>query len=290
MTGRLVWIPAIMVYLHLPHAAPGERWWSPVSTGTAVHTDYHAALVSALCETVERDAIALTWLQKLPLPGIELDSVPVLLAPYMERASRTPWVRTHLFDATTDIGIPTVYGVHVAAHDPKCATIVTASTELDPARAIGKVLREAAAVRVAMRHQEPTVTDPDRFTNVWDGALYTGAPRHAHTFEFLLAGRPSVGLSALPRYSFDSSRDELAFVLGRLAGRGMEAYAVDLTTDEAERAGMCGVRVVVPDLQPLSFVHRAQYRGHRRLYQAPQDMGHPSRAEADLNTWPQPFA
>ncbi|MFC7479479.1 hypothetical protein ACFQX7_04670 [Luedemannella flava] len=70
----------------------------------------------------------------------------------------------------------------------------------------------------------------------------------------------------------------------------MDAYVVDLTSDEALRAGMTVVRTVIPRLQPLSFSYRARYLGHPRLYRAPARMGHPTRSEAELNPWPQPFA
>jgi ribosomal protein S12 methylthiotransferase accessory factor len=50
------------------------------------------------------------------------------------------------------------------------------------------------------------------------------------------------------------------------------------------------VRAIVPGLQPLTFHYRARFLGHPRLYQAPARMGYPTRLEAELNAWPQPFA
>ncbi len=66
--------------------------------------------------------------------------------------------------------------------------------------------------------------------------------------------------------------------------------AVDLTTDEARQAGATVVRVAVPRLMPLSFVHRARYLGHPRLYEAPRAMGHPVLDEDEITRLPQPFA
>ena len=66
----------------------------------------------------------------------------------------------------------------------------------------------------------------------------------------------------------------------------MDAYAVDLTTDEARRAGLVVVRVLIPGLQPLSFNQLAQFRGHPRLYDAPRAMGHTSHVEEELNPFP----
>jgi ribosomal protein S12 methylthiotransferase accessory factor len=70
----------------------------------------------------------------------------------------------------------------------------------------------------------------------------------------------------------------------------MEAFVVDLSTDEALRCGVRIVRVLIPALQPLSFNYRARYLGHPRLYDAPMQMGHPVHQEEQLNHWPQPFS
>jgi len=82
----------------------------------------------------------------------------------------------------------------------------------------------------------------------------------------------------------------LAAVLSLFRRRGMDVYAVDLSTDEAVRAGIWVVRVIIPSLQPLGFYYRARYLGHSRLYEAPERMGYPVHSEAQLNHWPQPFA
>jgi ribosomal protein S12 methylthiotransferase accessory factor len=70
----------------------------------------------------------------------------------------------------------------------------------------------------------------------------------------------------------------------------MDAVAVDLTTDELRDAGLRVVRVVVPQLMPISFTHRARYLGTPRLsaYVA-RRTGAPF-TEADVNPAPLPFA
>ncbi|AYK09235.1 hypothetical protein D8Z77_19285 [Brevibacillus laterosporus] len=72
---REVWVPAIMTYLHLSAESMGERFWLPISTGCAAHVSIEEALISAICEVIERDAISLTWLQQISLPHIEFDEM-----------------------------------------------------------------------------------------------------------------------------------------------------------------------------------------------------------------------
>ncbi|HZU66452.1 MAG TPA: YcaO-like family protein [Ktedonobacteraceae bacterium] len=291
LDGRLVWVPAVMVYLHIPFLSRGERIWLPISTGCAAHTSLERALAGAICEVLERDAISLTWLQQLPLPRIELDVVPGWLEPYLERNARASSGVEHLFfDATTDMGIPTVYSIQLSPRNDKLATLVMCSTELDPAAAIAKVIRESASSRIAMQaHGEPPASWDD-FLHVFDGASYMGYRDRLPAFDFLVHSPHRRRLSEMPVLKSGEARQDLRTLLARLKERNMETIAIDISTDEALRVGMRVVRVIIPALQPLSFSYRARYLAHPRLYDAPRHMGYPVRSEDQINPWPQPFA
>jgi ribosomal protein S12 methylthiotransferase accessory factor len=108
--GRERFVPAVMTHLYLRPTSQ-ERIWQEISTGVAAHTRLEAALISAICEVIERDAIAITWLARLQLPRIEFTTpLPAALATNFELLKRS-LVQQYFFDATTDIGIPTVYAV-----------------------------------------------------------------------------------------------------------------------------------------------------------------------------------
>ncbi|GIF05518.1 YcaO-like family protein [Actinoplanes siamensis] len=287
-TREPAWVPAVLVYMHFP-AHGAERVANPISTGAAAHPDPVRAICGALCEVIERDAISLTWLQQLPLPRLELDTVGPDLQRYLDLYGGRD-VAIHLFDGTTDLGIPTVYGVSVAPHHPRLRTVVSCATGLDPQAAAVKAIAETVSVRIALQGYEPLADDVRDFTGVSDGAAYLARPEHAAAFDFLLAGPARRRLSDLPVLATGDPAEDLRVVLSRLDERGMDSYLVDLTPDEALRAGMTVVRAVVPGLLPLSFSYRSRYLGSPRLYQAPVRMGYPSRPETELNAWPQPFA
>lgn len=289
LDGRTVWVPAVMVYLHVPPASPAERFTLPISTGCAAHVDLASAILNALAEVIERDAIALTWLQRLSLPRLELDGLPTVAAEYLERQGRGG-VTTHLFDATTDLGVPTVYGVETAPHNRRLATMVMCATALDPVDAVIKVLREAASCRIALSNAPSPPARIDDFLRVFDGAVYMGHADRREAFSFLLETPHRRRLSDVRSLATGDPVRDLARAAERLRDRGMEAVVVDLTSDEARRAGFRVVRVVVPALQPLSFAHRSRYLAHPRLYDAPARMGHVVRTEEEINPWPQPFA
>jgi ribosomal protein S12 methylthiotransferase accessory factor len=299
---RPVWVPAVHVWLKNPPEALGERISHPVSTGCAVHTDVTAAVVNGLLEVVERDSIALTWLQRLRLPRLTFDADD--LSPrqrqFAARAAN-PHVRTRFYDATTDLGIPVIYGVQLADHDAELAQVVAATCDPDPGDAVAKLYREAASLRIALRHHIANTARPvagagggdggEPLVNVVGGAAEAGPLAARDRFSFLLEGeREERPLAALPRPASSDPRTVLDWLLERLHARGCEVVAVDLTTDEARQAGATVVRVAVPQLMPLSFVHRARYLGHPRLYEAPRAMGHPVLGEDEITRLPQPFA
>ncbi|MGP3975325.1 YcaO-like family protein [Streptomyces sp. 8N114] len=297
---RPVWVPAVHVWLKNPPEALGERVSHPVSTGCAVHTDVTAAVVNGLLEVVERDSIALTWLQRLRLPRLTVDTelLTEKQRQFVERAAN-PHLRTQLYDATTDLGIPVIYGVQLADSDPELAQIVAATCDPDPGDAVAKLYREAASLRIALRHHitnsakkaSTSEESGEKLVDVVGGAAQAGPLAARDRFSFLLDGeREERPLAALPRPSATDPRTVLGWLLERLHARGCEVVAVDLTTDEARQVGATVVRVLVPQLMPLSFVHRARYLGHPRLYEAPRAMGHPVLDEDEITQLPQPFA
>lgn len=291
-TGQVCWMPAMAVYLHLPFSSIGERFTIPISTGCALHSDALLALRNALLEVIERDSVALTWLQQIRWPRLETSQLSD--SDQVVRALRpTAAGEMQLFDATTDVGIPTVYGVDISANHPHLRQVVVAVTSWDFDSAVIKLAREAMSCRIALQHRQLETSDPTQFYTVHDGALYMAAPQRSAAFDFLLDDALGPRGDRQPARTLPSKAtpaQSVRWLLEALTERNMDAYAVNLTTREVADAGLFCVRVVVPKLMPLSFVHAAQFRGSRRLYEAPAAMGYPVRGESELNPWPQPFA
>jgi ribosomal protein S12 methylthiotransferase accessory factor len=294
MDGEIVFVPAVMSFLYLRYSNPAERICLPISTGCAAHISLEKAILSAILEVVERDAISITWLQKLSLPQIDFDEIPANLQPYWSALHRgATSIRSFFFDATTDVGFPTVYGVQVCPANPRATTLISCSTALDPAEAVAKVVRDMAHIRVAFRNRHPIPERWDDFTDIFHGATFMARAEQAHAFDFLLQSRATRKLSDLCRAAAvwqGNDQKKLAAVVQRLRSMRLNTYVVELSTDEALRAGMRAVRVIIPGLQPLSLHYRARFLGHDRLYQCPRAMGYHVHSEADLNHWPQPFA
>lgn len=301
--GREVFVPAVLVYLKFPVRSPSERFINMVSTGTTAHSDLREAVLGGLLEVVERDAIALTWLQRLRLPEVVVD--PADLDPEVaeyHRVGTSTELTVHLRDATTDYGIPILYAVQTSEVDTELAQVVAATCDLDPQRALAKIYRELVSLRIALRSHARSprakeVTGQDM--TVVGGALADAAPSMRHVFDFLLEGpRPARRLADVGRPELRSTRgpsagsaaDPLARVVSALERAGSEAVVVDITTDEARQVGMHVVKALVPEAVPLSFSHHARYLATPRLYDAPRAMGLTAHDEAGINPVRQPFA
>jgi ribosomal protein S12 methylthiotransferase accessory factor len=288
------WVPSAMAIYGLPRRAAAESFVLSISTGYAVHSDMHTALCAAICEVVERDAIEVLWQQCLPLPLVD----PAL---YTDSCRRVlSWLgdrfqRMLLFDATTDIGVPTVYALTIASHDAKlmhstgCATGRTLSHAAEKAVLENLIVITNRDSETAQTAERPVNADFQNFWAIDDGMRYMGLREHSSAFSFLASGcedrtrQPCGELPADPE-------ERLWWLVDALAEKGMQVIAVDRTTNELHAAGLTAYCVVIPDLQPMSLHPLARYRAHPRLYRAPVAMGYPSRPEKDLNPWPQPFA
>ncbi|MFI6344450.1 YcaO-like family protein [Streptomyces sp. NPDC050560] len=287
LAGEPVWTPSVLACYGVTESVPAEYFACRISTGFAVHTDPVEAVVRGLLEIVERDANALLWLQRLPLPPVApeaLDAPVRSLVAWCESRFR----RVRLFDATTDLGIPVVYCVVAADHDPRAHRVVGAGAARDLGSAARKALLEAIGATRYVHASGAAPADPALMRAAGDTTRYMGLPEHAPAFGFLLdddTRPPAPRRPPLPR----DPREALAELLRRLAAIGARPVAADRTPRELADAGLTAVSVVVPDLQPMSLEPPVQFTAHPRLYRAPARMGHRVLSRQELNPWPQPL-
>lgn len=284
-TGEDRWLPLVMAtYRTVPR--PEEKFVFRVSTGFAVHTDPLEAVFRGLCEVAERDAIALTWLQRLPLPTARLTASAQL-------SGMLSWCEQHflevtLFDATTDVEVPTVYLIMVAPHDHSLRNIIGCGTGRNLSEAAANALGETILLRSAMA-STPEVGEIKEIRRLADSAKYMAHADRSTAFDFLTRDGPGP-VQKEPKALPQDTSLALRQIITRLTAIGTEVVVVDFTTDELRDVGLTAVNVVIPALQPMSLLPGAQFRSHRRLYRAPAAMGMRTLPEADLNPWPQPFA
>lgn len=282
-------VPAVTTHIYL-HPSRADNFWQQISTGVAAHFDPAEAMVSAICEVIERDATAMVWLARLGLPRIELTQPlpPVLADNY--RVLQRSLVRHIFFDATTDVGIPTVYAVQLLQGHPHTAQYVNCACGFSAAAACAKTIREAAPARPALEGIDDVPRDVREFRSLYDGAHHLGRPEHRGAFDFLLDSPRRMALADMEIDAPASAGGRLRYLVERLRSLDLEVVMVDLTSDELRRLGVWVVRAVVPGLMPMSSVQRGRFLGTPRLYAYPRRAGYGQLTEDDINPLPQPFA
>jgi ribosomal protein S12 methylthiotransferase accessory factor len=291
-SGRRKWIPAVLSHV-FPRPWSTERFAIPISTGTAVHSDELLAIAAALSEVIERDAIALTWLLRRPLKRIAHARQDLRHGPSaVQNLLESPEFR--LYDATTDLGMPTVYARRIRSGNPKVMNVVGCATAFDYSTAIAKALREVIMVSRTLEQGSFTprreVLDCEA---IQDGAVFMARPEYAHAFEFL-DGNGEVALADLvgaePLAANTSAAGRARWLFDKLSALGMDVYLVNLTCDELVDVGLHCIRAVVPQLMPMSLVQRARFLGTPRLRSFGTAAGLRRRIPSDINPFPQPFA
>lgn len=288
---RTAYVPLILTHLY-PRAWTSERFTYPISTGTALHPDPYRAIVSAILEVIERDALSVNWILRRPLRRIVIgaESRPLFDAATWELIRRDDIL---LYEATTEFGVPIIYARRYRPAHPRCVNIFGCACDPNILDALGKAAREAVMISHALEattHRPPT--DPMDCTLIIDGACMMMSPERTDAFDFLAEGG-TVQLSALldTRTSIPPEpTDQMRWLVTRLSEHDQRVYLTEISSDEVRDVGLRVFRAVLPGMMPLSFVHRSRFLASRRLADAHASM-HPSASLADsINPWPQPFS
>jgi ribosomal protein S12 methylthiotransferase accessory factor len=287
---RSVWVPAQFVCLPYPPAGDEPTYLLHVSSGTACSNDITSAIRSGLCEAIERDGFMMHWLAAIP--GRRVDVASALGDVFTKRYSR-PGIEYHVFDFSTDLGIPTYFCAVVEPAAPQVWLAVGAATRPDATEAIQKAVMESVQTRVWLRQM--VNSEGLRTFDSWDQVrtfedhvhLWGDRSMRSH-LSFLLDSPHTVA----PLHT-DAPKDaagQVDWLVAQLASKGLEAVVVDMTPPDVDSLGLKVVRCLVPGALPLSSDHRFQAIGGTRLYTVPQKLGvHALRGPNSSNPVPHPF-
>ncbi|MER5770829.1 YcaO-like family protein [Streptomyces sp. NPDC001985] len=294
-TGAPVLVPASQVHMHY-RRLPGESPIAPsVSTGLAAAPTYRQALVGGLCEIIERDALAISWLHRLPPRPVapEVVAASSRVSYLLEQA--TAW-RVRFHDLSLDLAPSSV--VAVMEHGSGADRVMSfgSACRLSPVKAVEKAFLEAAQgltyVRRLLRRYEDWQVAED-FSDVDDfnkhAVLYTKHPALRERAGYLVHPSSPAPRTRPARPPYDESAapaDPLDTLVEAVRAAGHSVYAVDLTTPDVRRLGVRVVRVLVPGLQHLAGSHGCRMLGGRRLREVVARLGHDSAPD---NPYPHPL-
>lgn len=293
--GRPAYLPAQLVYLGRPDAAAEPLVGYSTSNGLACGASREEAVLSGLLELVERDAFMITWYARLSLPQLDWGG-SARLRELDDAFFAGTGGSYRVVDLSAFLDVPVVLAV-VRGEGRLPAVSVGAAAAASVEEAWLKALGEAFAVRIwgeFLLHEQPDRRFEPGFGDIETFAdhVHLFARReHAFRADFLTASRERRAVAEVPRLEGERPLERIRALVARLAARGMEAYAVDVTSPDIAEAGLAVVKVVVPELCPLDVHQHARYLGAPRLRRVPLELGL-RQAElelAELNPDPHPF-
>ena len=246
MTGRSVLVPHELVHADYTHPAPPGHGCFPSSTnGLASGGHPLEAICYAICEVIERDAIAI-WYQRASefRARSRIDPSTIAGAP----AARSLWdlvkragLDVALWDATSDTGVATFHCLICDMAGSEGHIGLGSGCHPDSAEALARALAEAAQTRL-------NYISGARDDLGFDEFLPAGRQAKRRAAAALLElGPPARDFSAVPSRAAPTFRDDLDWLLERLAAVSVsEVAAIDLTRDGSE---FSVVRVVIPGLE-----------------------------------------
>ena len=274
-------LPAAFVYLVSPTPRPEDHVTAITSNGLAAGPDLNGAILGGLYEVIERDALMITWLNKLPATEIEAPEAGCYSAEI---------IRHYAY-----FGVK----VRLVSNPPGqgAARLIGMGCDLDPVAAVDKAVFELCQARPSMNARLQSGDPADRLKGYEDIAdlddhpLFHAIPANLHEFDFLFAGKERLRLDQMARPE-GGVEEALETVVAAATTSGARVAYVDITTPDIAPLGPRVVRTFVTGLQPIHFGYGQGRFGGRRVFDAPVAWGYRETplAEADLNPCPHPLA
>ena len=298
---RPILVPELLAYYSL---GCGEGFVYETSNGCALGGSLEEAILYGIFEVLERDSFLLTWYAKLPLPRLDPYSAnDEELALMVDRARAAAGYDIHLYNATMEHGIPSVWAM-AKNRKPKGLNLICAGgAHLDPVRATKSAIHELAGMMLTLdgnfeakqEEYERMLDDPFLVQQMDDHGMLFGLKQAEGRLRFLLDDNR-------PLRTFDEEfkqwekhadlTDDLQDVLLQFKLLGLDVLVVDQTTPELKKNGLHCVKVLIPGMLPMTFGHHlTRITGLDRVLKVPMELGYvkePLTME-QLNQDPHPF-
>jgi ribosomal protein S12 methylthiotransferase accessory factor len=295
--GSAVALPAGLVYLIFPPPRMEDYFAPSTSNGLAAGASLEGAILSGLCELMERDAMLITWMNRLP--AVELDFGHTAgIAGRIYRHYAHFGIELRAFLMPSDLPAATVMAISFEDDPARPANVVGLGCHPDPNVALLKALfelcqgRPAEASRFASKPPQGRLNNYDDVHTLDDHSAFMSQMERRHEFAFLWQSGETKRVDELPSWSNGDVVQDLARCAAELAVMGHPPAYVELTTPDLVDYDVHVVRVIAPGLQPVHFGHGQERLGGERLFKLPQKLGFADRVrtDSDLNPCPHPLA
>ncbi|NEU57122.1 YcaO-like family protein [Halorussus sp. MSC15.2] len=236
----------------LGEATGGDPYFFTSSNGLACGPDLASALVGAIYESVERDAVMRSWYRQDPPTRLSLDEWPALERERRRLGNDFGDYRLCRFE--TDSEFHTLGAVYVDERERAPKFLFGAAADLDFEAAVRDALVEATqglrSMKTALAYDGPEDVASPNVLNLDENFKYYMYPENFDEVSLFFEGPREVAPDRESR-TFPTPERELDACLDALDAVGATPIAYDLTTAGVEETGLRVARVVAPELVSL---------------------------------------
>jgi thiazole/oxazole-forming peptide maturase SagD family component len=238
--GEKRYLPTGFLYFGVP--AEGARQVCADSNGNAAGSSTEDAILQGALELIERDAVALWWYNRTPMPGVELESFdePWLREMLSHYASigRALWV----LDLTSDFGVPVMAALSRRLDGLHEHVVFGFGAHFDPRIAVRRAVTELNQLLPVVLERGHDLNDED--ARGWlEHATVANQP-----YLRPAPGRRPCRCADYPYAHRTDVRDDITALVEMFGAQGLEMLVLDQTRPDI---GLPVVKVVVPGLRPF---------------------------------------
>jgi ribosomal protein S12 methylthiotransferase accessory factor len=298
-SGEPILVPAQLVLMYSQTVTREARIGYPTSGGLAFHRDRRRAILHGLYEVIERDAVNLRWMCRLPPPRVDVDIADVLSSEWKLFPPRleTPAVGPiAVYLNTVDVPIPVFTAIAFVRSRSDRTLLSGGGAWSTRERALAQTVFELGQAQTALRAFRPGSpkhvgpdTDPAQMTDFFDVALYYGYPQNHARLSWYQDRGDSIAWEDTPGQRFRDDAEEFEWMFELLESAGLDPVVFEL--DGACPPGTHLTKVFVPELTQ-AFIPSHPYLGHPRFAEVPVHLGlsnHPLE-HTELTADPLPFS
>ena len=258
--GAPVWLPYEVVHTNYTLPLPqGSGCFAATTNGLASGNHPWEAVTHGICEVVERDSTCLWHHLDRPARGrtrIDLNTVDDESCDGLFRRLARAGLTAALWNTTSDLGIPSFYGMILDEERPHSHLGVGAGCHPSKTVALLRAMTEAVQVRTTYITGSRDDLSPEEYTA---SAIADKVRKSRALLDFQGAAQD---FRELPTRESQTCEEDVRWMLGRLEAAGLGQVAVVDLTREDFRIPV--VRVVIPGLEGLdddeSYVPGARAR------------------------------
>ncbi|MFJ7219541.1 TOMM precursor leader peptide-binding protein [Amycolatopsis sp. NPDC098790] len=240
LTGRRRLLPTGYLYYGAPVEC-GLRGLHADSNGAAAGSSLEDAILQGALELVERDAVALWWYNRTPVPGVDLGSFG---DPWLDEMignyagiGRELWA----LDVSSDVGVPVVVALSRRTDGPHEHIMFGFGAHLDPRVAVRRAVTE-------LNQMIPDVLKLGHASDDPDAARWLEYATVANQPYLRPEGGRVRTKADFPFVHRADVKDDVEALARTLAGVGTELLVLDQTRPDV---GVPVVKVLAPGLRPF---------------------------------------